>query len=755
MKLIAINSIFRGSVFLSFSITLFVSCNSKEIENTKSENLLSLARTYGYIKYFHPSDEAANLDWDAFAVLASKKISESKNLRKSWEDLFLPIAPSISFNDNNTLKSKFSPNDSLKETFWQHIGNGKGSVGVIYKSLRVNKNARVLAQSTNNGGGIIKRLDADNFIGKELSFDANLRPNYKFVGKFHIAVSIKRKDKIKRLRVESLTQDQFKGKWNIHKVKVIVPEDAESIHISIGGFLMLGSIEVKGIKLSVFSNGIFEEFDFETESVNTIDEFKAVWRTSGPHFDFKYDTNLLTMMRSNGRLRNMTSLFKSENPFPKFLKQKIDENLTISIPTVLKTNEKNTFPRPPHDVYQRLLKNLDSINLNISIDNIYVRLANIIKTWTTFRHFYPYFDLVDVDWDKQFVKAIAKNETDNGIEDHLNTLKLLISPLKDSHMQVVAHNKEEYFPPIRLELIEDNLVITDVYDNNLEVSIGTVIKKINDVDWKVLFQDIDSRIPAATKTFKKHKIAFEVLVGDKETTLKITTQENGEIKLKRSINYDDFIRLNKKYRNVLYKELEPSIFYVNIQEIKWADLKEKLPELVSARGVIFDLRGYPTFGMGELIGHITKDSLEKHRKLIPRLTHPEQLGNSFEEEGLNFNLIPNIVPKQPFIGARKVFLTDGTAISFAESFLNPVEHYNLADIVGEQTAGSTGLTNNIHLFGDVFIPWTGMKILKQDGSQFHGIGIIPNYQINRTLDGVRCGNDEYLEYALELIKGRK
>ena len=750
MRLIPISTNLIKFIVFLLSIVLLVSCSSEEQQYSKEERLLALAKVYGTTKYYHPSDEAANLDWDAFAVLASKETSESKNLRKSLEDLFLPFAPSISFNDNNRLEAKLNSNDSLKETYWQHIGNGKGSVSITYKSLRVNKKARVLEQSTNNGGGIVKRLDADNFIGKELSFEANLRPDHKFNGKFSIAVVIIQKNKLKRLRVESITQDLFKEKWNIHKIKVTVPEDAESIHISVGGFLILGSIEAKDIKLGTLTNGLYEEFDLETGNVNTIDEFKAIWRTNGPHFDFKYlDNNVLKMIRSNGELKNIDPLFRSENLIPKFYNLEIDKNLTINIPTVLKTTEENTIPKPPKTEYLKLLKSIDSINMNLSIDNKHVRMANIIKTWSTLRHFYPYFDLVDIDWDKQFMNAVTKNETDYGLEDHLNTLKLLISPLKDSHMQVVAYEQEEYFPPIRFELVEGNLVITDVYADDLDIPIGTVIKKVNDVDWKVFFKDIENKIPAATKTFKMYKTAFEALVGDKETILKITTQENREIKLKRSINYDDYIRLNKKNRNFLFKEIEPDIFYVNIQEIKWVDLKEKLSELVSAKGVIFDLRGYPTFGMSELISHMTKDSLKKHKKLIPKLTHPDQLGHSFKE--WEFNLSTNIVPKQPYIEARKIFLTNGKAISFSESFLNPIEYYNLADIVGEQTAGSTGITNNINLFGDIFIPWTGMKILKQDGSQFHGIGIIPDYKINRTLDGIRQGRDEYLEYAIQLI----
>lgn len=35
-------------------------------------NLEAFARLYGYVRFFHPSDEAAALDWDRFAVYGAR-----------------------------------------------------------------------------------------------------------------------------------------------------------------------------------------------------------------------------------------------------------------------------------------------------------------------------------------------------------------------------------------------------------------------------------------------------------------------------------------------------------------------------------------------------------------------------------------------------------------------------------------------------------------------------------------------------------
>jgi len=36
-----------------------------------------LAKLYGYIRYFHPSDEAARVDWDALAIYAAGKVKDA------------------------------------------------------------------------------------------------------------------------------------------------------------------------------------------------------------------------------------------------------------------------------------------------------------------------------------------------------------------------------------------------------------------------------------------------------------------------------------------------------------------------------------------------------------------------------------------------------------------------------------------------------------------------------------------------------
>ena len=111
-------------------------------------------------------------------------------------------------------------------------------------------------------------------------------------------------------------------------------------------------------------------------------------------------------------------------------------------------------------------------------------------------------------------------------------------------------------------------------------------------------------------------------------------------------------------------------------------------------------------------------------------------------------------PQQPYFKARRVFLTDGRAISYAETVMGIVEHFKLGEIVGGPTAGTNGNVNPFKLPGGYTISWTGMKVLKHDGSQHHGIGILPTVPVSRTRKGVAEGKDEILLRGLEVVRSK-
>ncbi|MCX6320630.1 MAG: hypothetical protein NTX93_02345 [Bacteroidia bacterium] len=82
-------------VGLLLACILLTGCVTK---SRKVENIHTFAKVYGYVRWYYPSDEASQLDWNKFAVLGVQKVETARNqkeLNKIILELFKPIAPAL------------------------------------------------------------------------------------------------------------------------------------------------------------------------------------------------------------------------------------------------------------------------------------------------------------------------------------------------------------------------------------------------------------------------------------------------------------------------------------------------------------------------------------------------------------------------------------------------------------------------------------------------------------------------------------
>lgn len=63
---------------------------------TPSVNVRAFAKLYGYVRFFHPSDEASRIDWDRFAFLGVDRVKDASSvdvLQERLEELLRPMRP--------------------------------------------------------------------------------------------------------------------------------------------------------------------------------------------------------------------------------------------------------------------------------------------------------------------------------------------------------------------------------------------------------------------------------------------------------------------------------------------------------------------------------------------------------------------------------------------------------------------------------------------------------------------------------------
>lgn len=109
-----------------------VSPESADVEPGRQlRNLHGFSKLYGFVRFFHPSDEAQQIDWQKFAVYGARRVLDAPDveaLRVVLEELFGPLAPSLRIYPTGSMVPMAPPapaeTEGLVAVAWQHRGPG-------------------------------------------------------------------------------------------------------------------------------------------------------------------------------------------------------------------------------------------------------------------------------------------------------------------------------------------------------------------------------------------------------------------------------------------------------------------------------------------------------------------------------------------------------------------------------------------------------------------------------------------------------
>ncbi len=394
----------------------------------------------------------------------------------------------------------------------------------------------------------------------------------------------------------------------------------------------------------------------------------------------------------------------------------------------------------------------------LSAEDRATRLAAVALAWNILQHFYPYFDVVQTDWPAALREALAAAAVDADERAFLRTLRLMIAALHDGHGNVVIANApgaSRLTLPLVWDWVQGRLVITHVAEDApseaKSLKAGTVVVAIDGRPAADALAEAERAISGATEQWRRYRGLAELLAGEeaREVSLEVEDGE-GRVRTVRVSRTQGNERLAEP-RPPKIHEIEPGIFYVDVGRIDDRDFTEALPRLEKGKGIVFDFRGYPSrLSPFAFFPHLVDHQVTSQQWNFPVFTYPDQTDLTFRRQGEW-----QISPRGPYFKAKRAFITDGRAISYAESCMGIIEHEKLGAIVGGPTAGTNGNINPVALPGGYRLIWTGMKVLKHDGSRHHGIGIQPTVPVSRTVEGVARGRDELLERAVEVVKGER
>ncbi|MGD0776542.1 MAG: S41 family peptidase [Candidatus Solibacter sp.] len=421
----------------------------------------------------------------------------------------------------------------------------------------------------------------------------------------------------------------------------------------------------------------------------------------------------------------------------------LGQSVTALVPLALFKDQNGTLPHGEKPIEARPPIPAAAFSANDRA----TRIADVVIAWNVFRHFYPYFDVdpARTPWDYILPAALKEAaRVKDEVEFHRTLLKM-VAELEDGHGRVTfAGVKPQARARVMAAWIENKYIVTASAVEQLKP--GDEIVAINGKPAGTVLDEMEKLISGASPQWKRSRSTAEALQGPRGEKLALTVRAYpGAATQEIAVPCDSTSSLPPDARPAkAVAELEPGIWYVDLTRAADKDFDDALPGLALAKGIVFDMRGYPRVSAA-WFSHVSRTPLDSAQWHVPLVDRPGEM---------TFERSPgwNLQPKAPYLAAKKVFLTNGGAISYAESTMGIVEHYKLGEILGETTAGTNGNVNPFALPGGYTVTWTGMKVLKHDGSRHHGLGIRPTVPVSRTQAGVAQGRDELLERGIAVLK---
>jgi C-terminal processing protease CtpA/Prc len=196
-----------------------------------------------------------------------------------------------------------------------------------------------------------------------------------------------------------------------------------------------------------------------------------------------------------------------------------------------------------------------------------------------------------------------------------------------------------------------------------------------------------------------------------------------------------------------FRLLSSEAAYIKLSSIKAADLPAYFEKAKNTKGLIVDIRNYPSEFMPFAMGaYLATRPTPFVAFTFADLANPG---------AFSFGGGPLIEPGPVHYGGRVVILVDETSQSQAEYTAMALRAMPNSVVVGSTTAGADGNVSDILLPGQLSTGISGLGVFYPDRRPTQRVGIAPDVVVKPTVQGIAAGRDEVLEAAMHLIEDSK
>jgi len=391
------------------------------------------------------------------------------------------------------------------------------------------------------------------------------------------------------------------------------------------------------------------------------------------------------------------------------------------------------------------------------------RLLALFRFWNLINYYYPYKYAIGKPWKNTLHSLIPEMVVANDTLSYHKALARMAASINDSHgglwPQVFSTFSGKHSPSFDFRIIQNKVVVTKPAGHS-DLQRGSVIEKIDGVAIREKIRSYMDYIPASNAGGKLKNMHYMLLNSHNRFVTISGHHANGtrfELKIdliERDLlkNYTNFFETESK---VTSKMLDDSIGYVFFSNVNARNLESVMIPMMKTKGIIFDMRNYPTNGSGT---YQIPRYLLTQPKIYSMITRPDfsYLGAFIYEtanKGTSYTTVGN--NQATAYRGKIILLVDERTQSAAEWACMTLQTAENITVIGSQTAGADGNVTRTVLPGGYRINFSGLGIYYPDGNETQRIGIKVNIASSYKISDIATGHDPLVAKALKYLRKKK
>lgn len=381
----------------------------------------------------------------------------------------------------------------------------------------------------------------------------------------------------------------------------------------------------------------------------------------------------------------------------------------------------------------------------------------------TLRLFFPYFVEVGDRIDERLAETMETASTEP-VDRRLafDLLRRMSEAIHDAHSQV-GNQGEAPWEAGYLRLYVDRLDGHDIVTSSgvSNVYTGDEIISIDGATSDVWRSDVTQFVSAATDGNRSLLEWFSRALVSGETTLELRDPDGAtrteHVNPAPNFGTVSFIP-NDRPSGWLTEFDAPDVYFINMDSSVTENgsvLLAAVEEGHEARGLVIDMRGYPS------VGTTTRQS-EDYLEALSRMFGEDTLSPQY---WISVHTGPDVTTPHNFqypmpgptnmsdaVRGPIALLVGPYTQSSAEDFSTfLVSARDDVTVFGRQSSGTNGNITGMQLPGAFVFTFTGMRVLFPNGDTYHAHGIVPDYEVVPTATDVRDDIDPVLREAVTYL----